>query len=394
MMQIDLYQLKEEHLKTLLGTTENFRIEFKGELELSTSAQRLEAAKDISALANSAGGRIFYGIHERKDSDGSRRAERIEPLTNLGLQARLEDVIADTIHPRPHWRACPIQVEGGFVLVVEVYPSLGRDLHMVNGDRFYRRGEARTVKMTEPEIREAYLRISTNSITLEEALATKVRKQEELVPNCCQSVMVLPWYSRRDLVDPRALQDIGADLVEGPFKQYCTSYRADHWNAIRNIRCYADGLHAHLGEASPFHFFVSRAGVVHLADNRVFEGDSRSSYLHSIGLLENILVTLRSARAVLDRCHYWGPVHVIQTVKVPGAVRMLLEGNKVYHNGLDEGRYEQAVPEVNLTEQGDDVEPIARDLCDQLFQAVGALSCPLFNDAGNVRDEVRRWARL
>lgn len=59
-----------------------------------------------------------------------------------------------------------VEVEGGFVLVAEVYPSLGRDLHMVSGDRFYRRAEARTVRMAEPEIREAYSRISISALAL------------------------------------------------------------------------------------------------------------------------------------------------------------------------------------------------------------------------------------
>jgi schlafen family protein len=388
MMQIALDELKEEHLQALLGTAENFRIEFKSELNLATPAQRLEAAKDISALANSAGGRIFYGIYERKGPDGS-KAERLAALVDPCLQARLEDVVADTVHPQPHWRVVSVEVEGGFVLVAEVYPSFGRDLHMVSGDRFYRRGEARTQKMTEPEIREVYNRISISSLALEQALATKVKDQEALVANHCQSVMIVPWYSRRGLMDPRALKDIGRDLVEGPFKNYRSS-AVDYWNALNNIRVYANGLHAHVGEAKPFDLFVTRAGVVHLADSMVFEGQ----YLYAVSVLENILVALHTARLILDRCHYWGPVHVVQILPVPAQTRMILVQNRVHPGVLAGGRHEQVVPEVNLVEQGRDIEPIARDLCDQLFQAGGAISCPLFNEDGSMRDEVRAWARL
>ena len=298
MMQIDLDKLREEHLQALLGTAENFRIEFKSQLNLSTDKQRLEAAKDISALANSAGGRIFYGVHEDKKSG---KAERLTPLTDPGLKSRLEDVVADTVHPRPHWRVVTVEVEGGFVLVAEVYPSLGRDLHMVSGDRFYKRAEARTVRMTEPEIREAYNRISVSALALEQALATKVREQEELVANTCQSVMIVPWYARRGLMDPRVLKDIGADLVEGPFKRH--SENPDYWNALRSIRPYADGLRAHVNGTAPFNLFITRAGVAHLADDRVLS----HPYLEAIELIENVLATLRAARLVLDRCHYWGP---------------------------------------------------------------------------------------
>jgi hypothetical protein len=42
-----------------------------------------------------------------------------------------------------------------------------------------------------------------------------------------------------------------------------------------------------------------------------------NSYLEAVGLLQNILAALGAARLILDRCYYWGPVHVIQILKVP-----------------------------------------------------------------------------
>jgi hypothetical protein len=68
--------------------------------------------------------------------------------------------------------------------------------------------------------------------------------------------------------------------------------------------------------------------------------------------------------------------------------------NKVYHRNLAGGRHEQVVLEVNLTEQGHNIEPIARDLCDQLFQALGATSCPLFNEDGSLQEDVKKWGGL
>lgn len=163
-----------------------------------------------------------------------------------------------------------------------------------------------------------------------------------------------------------------------------------YWSALRNIRAYANGLRAHVDGAAPFDLFVTRAGVVHLADDRVLS----HPYLDTIALIENILIALRTARLILDRCHYWGPVHVIQIVRMPSETRLVMVHKNVYHNSLAEGRHEQVVPEVNLTEQGQNIEPIARDLCDQLFQALGSTSCPLFNEDGSIREEVRKWGRL
>jgi hypothetical protein len=389
MMQTGLDELYEADLNGLLGTAENLRIEFKRELSLATSAQRSEAAKDISAFANSAGGRIFYGISEAKRPDGAVVAERLTPLTDHGLKGRLIDAIADLVHPQIHWRVREVDVEGGFVLVVEIYPSLGRDLHMVEGDRFYRRGEARTIKMSEPEIREAYARISISALALEQALATRVKDQEELVTGRCQSVMIVPWYGRRTLADPRMLCEIGADLVEGPFKGYHLS-NSVYWNALRNIQAYAGGLRARVERHEPFDLFVTREGLVHLADQSVFE----DGCLNAVAVLENILVALKTARLVLGRCSYWGSVHVVQILRVPDKTRILMAHNYVHSYKLSGGRYEQVLSEVNLAEQGENIEPIARELCDQLFQALGTVVCPLFNEDGSIRDDVRKWASL
>jgi hypothetical protein len=73
---------------------------------------------------------------------------------------------------------------------------------------------------------------------------------------------------------------------------------------------------------------------------------------------------------------------------------MLLTHKRLHHGILAEGRHEQVVPEVNLAEQGLEIEPIARELCDQLFHAVGDISCPLFDESGGIRSDVRTWARL
>lgn len=393
MMQIPIDELKEDHLRALLGTAENFRIEFKRELNLGVPAQRLEAAKDISAFANSAGGRIFYGIEEHKLPNGAVRAGGLAPLTDPSLQARLEDVVADTVHPQPHWRVVSVEVQGGFVLIAEVYSSSGRELHMVSGDRFYRRGEARTYKMTEPEIREAYSRISLSALALEQARATQVKGQEALVPNHCQSVMIVPWYPRYGLLDARALRDIGKDLAEGPFKDY-HKRESSYWEALRNIRPYANGLHAHVSSPNPFDLFLTRAGVVHLADSRVLVPQVAEIFLDAASALNNLLIALRTAHLILNRCHYWGPVHVVQVLSVPMPTSIILVQSQVHYSVLPKGRHEQVVPEVNLAEQGREIEPIARELFDQLFQVVGDISCPFFTEDGRVREEMRAWAAI
>lgn len=385
MMQKPLDDLREEDIKTLIGTAETFRIEFKRELKLDSNPDRLEAAKDISAFANSAGGRIFYGIDEAKDGI----ARKLTPLSDFNLQSRLEDVVADRVHPFIHWRVRRVEIENGFILVAEVYPSGGRDLHMVNGGCFYRRGESRTVKMTEPEIREAYTRLAVGSLTLRQALSTEVKQQEELVPGRCQTVYIVPCFPKLGLMNPRALADTGKLLVEGPLKDYRTR-EAPIWEALRNIRPYFNGLHAH-AEHSSFDLFFTRSGLVHLADDwaRSRSSNPTWTFLSCLKVLQNILSALRVGAFVLDRCHYWGPVHVIQKISVPPCTTLVLEPHS--GNGVawqEGGNHQQVVTEVNLAEQSGNFASIARELCDQLFQAAGEVACPYFSEGGSIESEV------
>ena len=59
-------QLTETHIQNLIcgEIEESIRLDYKRDLDLSTRPKRAEAAKDVSALANTAGGRLVYGIDE------------------------------------------------------------------------------------------------------------------------------------------------------------------------------------------------------------------------------------------------------------------------------------------------------------------------------------------
>ena len=158
LFEVDIDGITEEHLNSLCQNQveESLTLEFKRELDLSKTKEKAEAAKDVSAMANTAGGRILYGVAEKTLPDGSKVADSICPLTDAAIESRLADVLYSSIHSRPQFRRrrVPVRNATGFVLVLEVDRAYSGDLHMVTGfkeHRFYRRGEQRTVLMTEPE---------------------------------------------------------------------------------------------------------------------------------------------------------------------------------------------------------------------------------------------------
>lgn len=211
--EADLLALEKDQIP------ESIRLEFKRNLNLGDRRQKAEAAKDISAMANAAGGHILYGIDEKQLPDGSTAAGSVCPLIDGTLQSRLEDVLLSTIFPRPRFRTWEVGVANGFVLVVEVYPAYSGDLYMVTGfkeNRFYRRGEQRTILMSEPEIREAYARIAASRQALEASIEKMISSELAMVSHVQHCAIVLPWYGHRQLVDPRQFgTTLGFELANG-----------------------------------------------------------------------------------------------------------------------------------------------------------------------------------
>lgn len=150
---------------------ESMTLEYKSEQSFSNKF-RLEIAKDISSFANTKGGVIIYGIPERRVSDGTE--EKAVPCSEYGIapvpnfESRLEDILTETTSPHlPDLliKKVAISKRPGHVVYVVWHPESWLGPHMVQGlkeQRYYKRGLRRTVKMTEPEVRDAYIRTRRN----------------------------------------------------------------------------------------------------------------------------------------------------------------------------------------------------------------------------------------
>jgi hypothetical protein len=380
---------------------ESIRLEFKRDLNLASRAEKAEAAKDVSALANTTGGRLLYGIDEQTLAGGSVVASTVVPLTDGTVDSRLEDVLVSSIHPRPRFRTRKVPVSGGFVLIVEVYPAHGGDLYMVTGfatNRFYRRGEQRTVLMTEPEIREAYFHVAASRQTLDASIEQMVRMEAALVPATNESVFVIPWFGHRTLVNPRQFgPQLGIDLANGPFQE--NGFR----HVITRLKIGSDGYRGHGPEGAPLnecqlYASIRRNGLVHLAEHLmrgvVHEGEHPSVDVRNC--LEAIIGGLTLSRYILDRTAYWGPVRVIHQLRVKSPFYIDFPGERseltrMQFDPIPAGTYEHAFSEFSFIELGSSLKPVLLDMLDQLFQTGGRQRCPWFNEAGDLVEGMEQY---
>jgi hypothetical protein len=379
---------------------EGLTLEFKRDLNIASREDKEEAAKDVSALANSVGGQIVYGIEEIERPNGSKVAGALFPLIDGTLAERLRDVLHSLIQPRPRFNSRQINVAGGYVIVVDVFPSLGNDLHMVAGYRnfrFHRRNDSGTYIMPEPEVREAYVRIAVARQALESQLEHMVASEFQYRPGNCESVFVVPLFGHRELINPRQF---------GPTFGYTIAAACDvsEWvHGLQNLRVCYDGYRFQR-PAHDHYVSVLREGVVHLCRSwppAVRRDDRLSLYPR----LVNLVAALQVAGKVLDLCSHWGPVRIVHMLTL-GYPTFLFDDAKSAEQLLSKppvpaGTYQHFIHEVNLRELRGDYVEVIRSLMDQVFQTNGTARCGWFSESGDFAPlkghfapEIRKFMRV
>jgi hypothetical protein len=137
--------------------TEGPHVDFKRDLPGSDGSSRHELLADVSAFANSSGGDLIYGI----DEDGEARATAVFPATgNADAEARrIQDVLMNGLEPRaPGIQVHPVDVEGGFVVIVRVPQSWAAPHRVRTNQHFFVREGRRKRQLDVPEVRGLFLR--------------------------------------------------------------------------------------------------------------------------------------------------------------------------------------------------------------------------------------------
>lgn len=149
----------KEYLEQIIADQieESSQIEYKAADALGKSdGKKSEITKDISALANSAGGILIYGIREHSNSDLKHLPEKLDPVDQSQYSKEWLDQITASIQPRiDGLRIIPIRVgpnTSDYCYVVDV-PQSGT-AHQARDHRYYRRRNFEATAMEDYEIRD------------------------------------------------------------------------------------------------------------------------------------------------------------------------------------------------------------------------------------------------
>jgi hypothetical protein len=162
----DVSEWSEGDLNELIrdDVQEAWNLDYKASGALArTDASRNELSKDVAAFANSAGGRIIYGIIEK-----DQHPKAIDDGVNAREITRewLEQVISTNIQPRiDRLRIYPIALPSKgadrVAYVIDIPQSTSRAPHQSRDNKYYKRYNFQYVAMEDYEIRDIMRRAST-----------------------------------------------------------------------------------------------------------------------------------------------------------------------------------------------------------------------------------------
>src|SRR6185369_614321 len=148
---------------------ESLTLEYKsGEALDRNETKKKEITKDVSAMANSAGGIIVYGIREFEQENKRHLPEKITPVDRRQFPREWVEQIIQGIRPRIDGIVIhSVSLSSGendVAFVIEIPQS--NTAHQANDHRYYKRFNFQAVPMEDYEIRDVMFREQTPNIVL------------------------------------------------------------------------------------------------------------------------------------------------------------------------------------------------------------------------------------
>lgn len=150
---------------------ESLDTEYKaaGALDKDSNDAKIQITKDVSAMANSEGGLIIYGLVEHSDKRFKYLAERLDPVDRTKISKEWLEHITSQIRPRiADLKIIPVPLKSGpddVAYVVEI--PQGVTAHQARDKRYYKRYNFEAVAMEDYEVRDVMNRSKLPRLEIE-----------------------------------------------------------------------------------------------------------------------------------------------------------------------------------------------------------------------------------
>ena len=148
---------------------ESFELEYKGAGGVGKDDKgKLDITKAVSAMANSAGGTVIYGIKCFDKKSGKEHCpDKIDPIRRSDFSKETLQQIISNIQPRIDGTIItPVEVDSEYVLYVVDVPK-GKTAHQATDKKYYKRYNSISDAMNDYEIRDVMNRSATPDVNVE-----------------------------------------------------------------------------------------------------------------------------------------------------------------------------------------------------------------------------------
>lgn len=197
---------------------EDHRLDYKAADALQkTDSKRKEITKDVSAMANSDGGLIVYGVSEFQESDKSHLPERIDQVDRIVISKEWLEQVINNIRPRIDGVIIhSVSVDTGsndVVYIVEIPQSV--TAHQAMDKRYYKRFNFESIPMEDYEIRDVMNREKAADLDLEWRISSAVPSPSNTE---LRRLKLRPFLSSKNLITSE--QGILKVTIAHPLKFY------------------------------------------------------------------------------------------------------------------------------------------------------------------------------
>lgn len=163
---------------------ESLTLEYKSAEALDRSdTKKKEITKDVSAMANSAGGILIYGISEYSQTERRHLPEKITPVNRTEFPREWIEQIIQAIRPRIDGISIhAVNLSSGetdVAYVIEIPQS--STAHQASDNRYYKRFNFQSVPMEDYEVRNVMFREQTPDVSINILIEIKENEQNLIV---------------------------------------------------------------------------------------------------------------------------------------------------------------------------------------------------------------------
>jgi len=405
---IPLEEIKEEHLQNLLDDkfSERQQLDYKRDMYKNTPEDTIELCKDISAMANSFGGRLIIGI-EDDEKDGV-------PTEIVGIENaeaswdRIQNICSDCIDQRIlGLKHTVVSLENGREALVISIPRSSLAPHLVRKNRlrsFFIRHERHNPPMTLNEIRDAVLRVENYMKRAEECLQSISDKYVRQKTDYHNWVVLsaVPVFLEHDIIDindkkiVELIKNVPCELKVGASLCYPQREPEPFIYGIKSEfdpeqkTNYYQRFELH---SNGYSELLLMGGFIFNTDNTTYFSAekvvSHIYHLSQIYLISNLILHFSFLKALFEHLGQLQPI--LYRVGIYNCNDLKYDAGVIRHyTNYKEYKEQHLVLPIIRYETIDDPEKMACKVITKFQNVFGAFKSPYFDENGKITEAVKK----